>query len=1188
MKENRWMLFAFGGNPTGGKITGKGTIKSGNLDFENVYFVRELKFNLFSISQICDKKNSVLFNDTECIVLSPNFKLIDESQVSLRVPRNNKMYSVDLKNIVPKRGLTFLFAKSISDESKLWHRRLCHLNFKTINKLVKGNLVRGLPSKLFENDQTCVACQKGKQHRASFKSKTKNSISLPLHMLHMDLLVQTVVKTTKDETSGILNSFITGIENLVDHNVKVIRYDNRTEFKNREMNQFCEMKGILRQYSVARTPQQNSVAERRNKTLIEAARTMLADSKFSESIPNVVGSGPDWLFDIDALTRTVNYKPIVACTQSNSFVDSRKDSESIDQEKDDNVNSTNNVNVASTNEVNVVGGKKSIELPDDPNMPALEDISIFDLSRDNEDVGAKADMHLWIQQSKRTQKGNSYIERFKLDRGYAGRASTIQATRSLTLYFVDFTKWKKGYRIEAIRLFLAYASFKDFVVYHIDVKSAFLYGNDCKKWCMQKKDGIFISQDNYVGQFLNKFGFTKVKTTSTPIETQKPLLKDEDGEKVDVHMYRSMIGSLMYLTSSRPDIMYLKGQPKLGLWYPKDSPFDLVAYTDSDYARASLDRKSTTGEKAKKSVRLIMEKLVIRENRQRVLATVKEKTINGEVQLQALVDGKKIIITESIVRRDLQLEDAEGVDCLPNATIFEQLTLMGSKTTAWNEFSSTMASAIICLATNQKFNFSKYIFESMVKNLDNVFGIFLMYLRFVQVFVNQQLEGMPTYKRIYIAPSHTKKKFGNMRRIGKDEAVNEEMDESLERAATTATGLEAEKDSGNIDKTQSKATLNEPSSSRTSSGSGPRRQETMGDTIAQTRSENVSKHSNDPLLARVLNLETTKTTQANEIASLKMRVKKLEQKKRSRTHGLKRLYKVGSSRRVESSDEEGLGEEDASKQEMIADIDANEDIYLVIQTDEDMFGVNDLDGDEVIVESVDVVNTAEETRSVVEEVTAVTIPVSAATTTTTTTAITDVEMTLAQALAELKSAKPKADKVVIQEPEQGTTTPTLTTTTDATTITAVSTRPRAKGLVIHKQEQAPKPTVSSQQPSQVNVQDKGKGKMVKPEPVKKMSKKELLMLDEELAFKLQAEEEEERLSREKAQQVEEANIAWDDIQAKIDAGYQLAQRLQAQEQDELTDEENARLTELVEESSKKAEAEIAHESSLKRAGEELE
>ncbi|GJS14685.1 putative ribonuclease H-like domain-containing protein, partial [Tanacetum coccineum] len=260
-------------------------------------------------------------------------------------------------------------------------------------------------------------------------------------------------------------------------------------------------------------------------------------------------------------------------------------------------------------------------------------------------------------------------------------------------------------RIEAIRLFLAYASFKDFVVYQMDVKSAFLYGKieeevyvyqplgfedsefpdkvykvdkplyglhqaprACqsdillvqvyvddiifgstkkelctefeklmhKKFQMssmgeltfflglqvtQKDDGIFISQDKYVVEILKKFGFLTVKTASTPMETSKPLLKDAEAEDVDVHLYRSMIGSLMYLTSSRLDIMfalcacarfqvtpkvshlhvvkrifrYLKGQPKLGLWYPKDSPFDLEAYSDSDYAGASLDRKSTTG-----------------------------------------------------------------------------------------------------------------------------------------------------------------------------------------------------------------------------------------------------------------------------------------------------------------------------------------------------------------------------------------------------------------------------------------------------------------------------------------------------------------------------------------------------------------------------------------------------------------
>ncbi|GJS74907.1 hypothetical protein Tco_0724788 [Tanacetum coccineum] len=267
-----------------------------------------------------------------------------------------------------------------------------------------------------------------------------------------------------------------------------------------------------------------------------------------------------------------------------------------------------------------------------------------------------------------------------------------------------------------------------------------------------------------------------------------------------------------------------------------------------------------------------------------------------------------------------------------------------------------------------------------------------------------------------------------------DKAVHKEGVDSLVRAATTASSLEAQQDSGNIDKTQSKATLNEPSSLRTSSGSGPR---------------------------------------------------------------------------VESSDEEGLGKEDASKQGGITDIDADAGITLVsthFDVDTNMFGVHDLDGDEVVVESKVAIK-ASENRNVVKEVVVVidvasTILVSATT-------ITDDEITLAQALAELKSVKPKMDKVVIQEPEHGiiTTTPT--------TITPV-----------------PKP-----------LQDKGKGIMIKEpvvEQVKPMKRLEQMRLDEELVFKLQAkeeDEEEERLAREKAQQIEEANIVWDDVQAKVEANY---------------------------------------------------
>ncbi|GJX35185.1 putative ribonuclease H-like domain-containing protein [Tanacetum coccineum] len=402
-KEFNGGYVTFGGGANGGKITGKGTLKTDKLDFEDVYFVKELKFNLFSVSQMCDRKNNVLFTDTECLVLSPNFKLPDESQILLRVPRKNNMYSVDMKNIVPKESLTCLVAKATLDESMLWHRRLGHINFKNINKLVKENLVRGLPSKRFENDQTCVACLKGNQHKASCKSKIQNSISQPLFMLHMDLFGPTFVSSlmhkkyglvvtddysrytwvfflaTKDETTCILKKFITEIENLVDKKVKIIRCDNKTEFKNSVMNNFCAIKYIRREFSVSRTLEQNGVAERRNKTLIEAAKTIgktpalsfmrpfgchvtilntldylgkfngksdegffvgySLNSKafrvyntrtrkvkenlhvrFLEDKPIIAGNGPEWLFDINMLTKSMNYVPVVAATNSNDFV----------------------------------------------------------------------------------------------------------------------------------------------------------------------------------------------------------------------------------------------------------------------------------------------------------------------------------------------------------------------------------------------------------------------------------------------------------------------------------------------------------------------------------------------------------------------------------------------------------------------------------------------------------------------------------------------------------------------------------------------------------------------------------------------------------------------------------------------------------------------------------------------------
>nr|GEZ69028.1 ribonuclease H-like domain-containing protein [Tanacetum cinerariifolium] len=169
----------FRGGAKGGKFTSKGTPKTSKLDFKDVYFAKELQFNLVSVSQMCNKKNSVLFTNIGYFVLSPDFKLTDESQVLLKVPRKNNMYSVDIKNILLKESLTCLVAKATLDESIIWYRRLGHVKFKTINKLVKENLMTGLPIKRFENNQTFVACLKGKQHKTSCKSKIQNSITQP-------------------------------------------------------------------------------------------------------------------------------------------------------------------------------------------------------------------------------------------------------------------------------------------------------------------------------------------------------------------------------------------------------------------------------------------------------------------------------------------------------------------------------------------------------------------------------------------------------------------------------------------------------------------------------------------------------------------------------------------------------------------------------------------------------------------------------------------------------------------------------------------------------------------------------------------------------------------------------------------------------------------------------------------------
>ncbi|GJX86804.1 putative ribonuclease H-like domain-containing protein [Tanacetum coccineum] len=671
---------AFGGSK--GYITGKGKIKTGKLDFEDVCFVKELQhFNLFSVSQMCDKKNKVLFTDSECLVLSPEFKLPDENQVLLRIPRQNNMYSFNLENIVPSGGLACLIANATIDESNKWHRRLGHVNFKNLNKLVKGNLVRGLPSKIFQNDHTCVACQKGKQHKASCKAKSVSSISHSLQLLHMDLFGPTSVRSlnhktyclvitddfsrfswvfflrTKDETSGILKDFIRQIENQLNQKVKTIRCDNGTEFKNRDFIELCGSKGIKREYSNARTPQQNGVAERKNRTLIEAARTMLADSFLPNTFWAEAVSTACYVLNRVLVTKPHNKTPYELVTG-----DSEKEDESAQDyfvlpiwssyssivkrsTAKDAGEAPNKHPDLKTMRSSRLGRIKSFwhELKrlnekemdaimqhealrkistaspysglsftdptnpeqDDSEIPALEDIyqnptdGIFTNSS-YDDEGAVADFtnletveellqfkiqKVWILVDLPYGKkaiGTKWVYRNKKDeRGVVGLDSLSNGCESAFLYAKKLMR-RRG-TIDKT-LFLKKDK-HDIILVHVYVDDI-IFGSTKKSWCDEFEALMSVGfQMKFYGEELTFF--IGLQTASTPIETQKPLVKDEEASDVDVHLYRSMIGSLMYLTASRPDIMFAVCACSRFQVTPKTSHLSVVK---------RIFRKSTTGE----------------------------------------------------------------------------------------------------------------------------------------------------------------------------------------------------------------------------------------------------------------------------------------------------------------------------------------------------------------------------------------------------------------------------------------------------------------------------------------------------------------------------------------------------------------------------------------------------------------
>ncbi|GKB12801.1 putative ribonuclease H-like domain-containing protein [Tanacetum coccineum] len=649
------------------------------LDFEDVYFVKELKFNLFSVSQMCDKKNSVLFTKTECLILSPDFKLLDESQVLLKVPRQNNMYSFNLKNVVPSGGLTCLFAKATIDESNLWHRRLGHVNFKTMNKLVRENLVRGLPSKLFENDHTCVACQKGKQHKASCKTKLVSSISQPLQMLHMDLFGPTFVKSLNKK----MYCLVVTDDFSRSPNLDFMRPFGCPVTILNTLDHLGKFEGKADEGFLVDTlfPVGNQTNDDAGPKSSEDSTGIFRGAYDDED----VGAEAD----LNNLETTMNVSPIPttrihkdhpkdqiigdinSAIQTRRMINFSKENAMVSYiSKQRRTNYKDYQNCLFAYFLSQIEPKKVIQALTDPSwIEAMQEEllqfklqkvwTLVDLPKGKRAIGTK-----WVYRNKKDERGIVVRNKARLvAQGYTQEEG------------IDYDEvFAPVARIEAIRLFLAYASFMGFIVYQMDVKSAFLYGtieeevyvcqppgfedpqfpdkvykvekalyglhqalrawyetlstylieNGFRRGTIDKT--LFIKKDKgdillvqvYVDDIIFR---VQTEEASTPTETNKALIKDEEAENVDVHLYRSMIGSLMYLTASRPDIMfavcacarfqvtpktshlhavkrifrYLKGQPKLGLWYPRDSPFDLEAFFDSDYAGASLDRKSTTG-----------------------------------------------------------------------------------------------------------------------------------------------------------------------------------------------------------------------------------------------------------------------------------------------------------------------------------------------------------------------------------------------------------------------------------------------------------------------------------------------------------------------------------------------------------------------------------------------------------------
>nr|GEV41223.1 retrovirus-related Pol polyprotein from transposon TNT 1-94 [Tanacetum cinerariifolium] len=623
-----------------------------------VYFMEGLEHNLFSVGQFCDSDLEVAFRQRTCFIR--NLDGVD----LLTGSRGNNLYTLSIQDMM-ESSLICLLSKASKTKSWLWHRYLSHLKFDAINHLARQGLVRGLAKLKFKKDHICSACTMGKSTKKSHKHKSKDTNEEKLYLLHMDLYGSMRVESingkkyilvivddysrftwvkflrSKDEAPDFIIKFLKMIQEQLKVPVRRIRTDNGTEFVNQTLREYYEKVGISHETSVARSPQQNGVIERLDQDAPSPSKSQTTPETQSIVIPQdveedntnieVAHMGNDPLFGVPVPKDT--YAQSSSTTSPYTFV--QPDHQ--------------------------IAQHTSKWTKDHPLDNIIDKVMVITLK--------------WIYKVKLNVLGGILKNKARLVALGYRQEEGIDFEESFALVA----------RVEAIRIFVAYVAHKNMVVYQMDVKTTFLNGHLREEVYVSQPDG-FVDQDNpnhvyklkkalyglkqaslawydMLSLFLISQDFSKglvdptlfirrngsdlllvqiyvddiIFAASTPELLDTPMVEKsklneyKKGKAVDPSHYRGMIGTILYLTASRPDLQftirmcaryqarptkkdvhavkrvfrYLRGTVHRGLWYLKDSSVALTTFADADHAGCQDTRRSTSG-----SVQFMEERLI--------------------------------------------------------------------------------------------------------------------------------------------------------------------------------------------------------------------------------------------------------------------------------------------------------------------------------------------------------------------------------------------------------------------------------------------------------------------------------------------------------------------------------------------------------------------------------------------------